>query len=354
MRVVSFAPEENSPSGPKQKWVSNKWRLVCVAVTLAALFLVFRKIPLGNLLNTIRGMHVGWFIGAVVLYGIMFLPAAWRWHLALRMNDSFVNWPATGRFTIIGHFAYLILFGGAGGDAAKAAVYSRRYGLPLPKILASVWLDRLMGSGALLVVALIAFAVAGAHGGFAGAGSITIHKSVWWLLLAIPAIALILFWLRRSRHHSVLHRLGLAFLEGGKRLITSPGVVLSGFFCSLLMQCAVNGMLALNLQAVSHVPIPWWRLAWTLPLITAISGLPVTVAGIGARDSAAVAMLGWYGVTAADAEATALLTLAVSLLWGAAGAIVLWRESGRSVGRDENIELPKGTSNIEHRTPNIE
>lgn len=352
MRVVSFAPEANSPSGPNRKWVSNKWRLVCILVTLAALFVVFRHIPVAKIVNTIRSMQVGWFIAAVVLYGIMFLPAAWRWHLALRMNDAFVNWPATGRFTIIGHFAYLVLFGGAGGDAAKAAVYARRYRLPLAKILASVWLDRLMGSGALLVVALIAFAVAGTHGGFAGAKSISIHRSVWWVLLAIPVVALLLFWLRRSRHHSVLHRLGMAFLEGGKRLVTSPGVVLSGFFCSLLMQCAVNGVLALNLQAVSHAPIPWWRLAWTLPLITAISGLPVTVAGIGARDGAAITMLGWYGVTAADAEATALLTLSVSLVWGLVGGIVLWRESGRLVGRDNKIQYP--TSNIEHRTPNIE
>ena len=341
MRVTTFAPEADSPSGPNQKWASNKWRLVCVVVTLAALFLVFRRNPPAKILDTIRAMHVGWFIGAVVLYGIMFLPAAWRWHLALRMNDGFVNWPATGRFTIIGHFAYLILFGGAGGDAAKAAVYARRYRLPLPKILASVWLDRLMGSGALIVIALIAFVVAGTHGGFAGVKSISIHNSVWWVLLAIPVVGLFLFWLRRSRHHSVLHRLGMAFLEGGKRLITSPGVVLSGFFCSLLMQCAVNGVLALNLQAVSHVPVPWWRLAWTLPLITAISGLPVTVAGIGARDGAAITMLGWYGVTAADAEATALLTLSVSLVWGLVGAIVLWRESGRLVVREGQEEQPK-------------
>lgn len=355
MRVVSFAPEANSPSGPNQKWVSNKWRLVCIAVTLVALFLVFRRIPVAKILDTIRAMNVGWFIGAVVLYGIMFLPAAWRWHLALRINDGFVDWPATGRFTIIGHFAYLILFGGAGGDAAKAAVYARRYGKPLPKILASVWLDRLMGSGALLVVAVMAFAVAGMHGGFAGAKSISVHESVWWVLLAIPVVALLLYWLRRSRHHSVLHRLGMAFLEGGKRLITSPGVVLSGFLCSLLMQCAVNGMLALNLQAVSHAPIPWWRLAWTLPLITAISGLPVTVAGIGTRDGAAITMLGWYGVTAADAEATALLTLSVSLLWGLVGAFVLWRESGRLVVEGGNNIQPRqvGTSQTQHPSASV-
>lgn len=314
---------------------------MCIAVTLVALVFVFRRIPLANLVSTFRGMRVGWYVAGVVLYGVMFLPAAWRWHLALRINDVFVNWPATGRFTIIGHFAYLILFGGAGGDAAKAAVYAQRYKLPLPKTMASVWLDRLMGSGALLVVSLIGLVIASLHGGFAGKG-ISIRRPAWWLLLLIPVAALLLIWVRRSRYHGILRRMAVAFLEGGKRLIASPGVVLSGFVCSLLMQCAVNGMLALNLQAVSHTPIPWMRLLWTFPLITAISGLPITVAGIGARDGATIALLGWYGVTTADAEATSLLTLSVSAFWGMLGGIILWIETGRQ------------TSNIQHPTSSIQ
>jgi hypothetical protein len=274
-------------------------------------------------------MRIEWFIGAVILYGLMFLPAALRWHLALRMNDSVVDAGATIRFSIIGHFFYLLLFGGAGGDTAKAAVYSRRYGLPLPKILAAVSLDRLMGSGALVVVSAIAFAIAAAHGGFAGAKSFSIRGSVWWLLLLLPALVVALVVLKRSRHESLLHRFAAAFLESGKRLMRSPKTVLTGFGCSVLMQVAVNGVLAMNLQAVSHTPIPWLRLVWTFPLITAISGLPITFAGIGARDGAAIALLGWCGVAVADAEATSLLTLCVSVLWGLIGGGVMWRETSR-------------------------
>ncbi|HLX69898.1 MAG TPA: lysylphosphatidylglycerol synthase transmembrane domain-containing protein [Verrucomicrobiae bacterium] len=307
-----------------------KWRLLCVAVTFLALFLVFRKIPPATLFQTIRAMHAGWFIAGVAIYGAMFLPAAVRWRLALRANDAVVSWPATFRFTLIGHFFYLILFGGTGGDAAKATIYARRHQFPLPNLFASVWLDRLMGSGALLVVAVVAFTIAAFHGGFTGAQSLSVRGSFWWLLLIIPALALFLFWLRRSRHESFLRRLAVAFLEGAKRLIKSPKRLAVGFICSLLMQCAVNGLLALNLQAVSHAPIPWLRLLWTFPLITTISGLPVTVAGIGARDGAAIALLGWCGVPAADAEAMSLLTLCVSVLWGLIGGIILWRESGRA------------------------
>jgi uncharacterized membrane protein YbhN (UPF0104 family) len=294
-----------------------------------ALYFVFHRIPVASLLETFRGMRVGWFIAAVLLYGVMFLPAARRWHLALHMNDCVVNPPATVRFTIIGHFFYLLLFGGAGGDAAKATVYGRRYGLPVSKTLASVSLDRLMGSGALLVVAAIGFGITGAHGGFGENKSISISRSAWWLLLLVPAIAAVLVFLKRSRHESVFQKFAVAFLESGKRLLKSPRVVLTGFFCSLLMQVLINAVLALNLQAVSHAPVPWAKLVWTFPLITAISGLPITMAGIGARDGAAIALLGWCGVAAADAEAMSLLTLFVSLVWGLVGGVVLWREPNR-------------------------
>ena len=326
MRATSLLAETDAQGRPQSKWISNKWKWVCVAVTVAALYFVFRRIPAGTLLETIRGMRVGWFIVAVLFYGIMFLPAAWRWHLALRMNDSVVNPSATIRFCLIGHFFYLMLFGGAGGDAAKATVYARRFALPLPKALAAVSLDRLMGSGALLVIAAIGFAITGAHGGF-GDKAISISHNAWWLLLLLPVIGVALVLLKRSHQESIFRRFAVAFLESGKRLVKSPKVVLTGFFCSLLMQVLINAVLALNLQAVSHTPIPWVRVVWAFPLITAISGLPITMAGIGARDGAAIAFLGWCGVAAADAEAMSLLTLFVSVLWGLVGGMVLWRES---------------------------
>src|SRR4051812_16861010 len=116
MRSTALPADPAASGDPNRKWISNKWKWMCVVVTLVALYFVFRRISAATLIETIRGMRIGWFIGAVLLYGIMFLPAAWRWHLALRMNDSVMSPSATVRFSIIGHFFYLMLFGGAGGD----------------------------------------------------------------------------------------------------------------------------------------------------------------------------------------------------------------------------------------------
>jgi uncharacterized membrane protein YbhN (UPF0104 family) len=344
MRATVPVPEGNAPwTGAKK--VSLKWTFVCLAVTLAALFFIFRRIHPGELFDAIRTMRPGWFVAAFALYGIVFFPAAWRWHLALRMNNSAAGFSPAVRYSIVGHFFYLILFGGVGGDTAKAAAYARRYELSLPKILAAVSLDRLMGSGALICFAAMVFSIEGAHGGFAGVKSISFRGSAWWLLL-VPVTAALLFVIaKRSRRESIVNRFVTAFLESGRRLVTSPKIILPGLFCGLLMQAGLNGVLALNLQAVTHEPLPWLRLAWTFPVITVVSGLPITFAGIGARDGAAIALLGWCGVAGVDAAAMALLTLCVSVLWALIGGLVLWREANHL--QNENVSRKAGGTGVD-------
>jgi hypothetical protein len=96
--------------------------------------------------------------------------------------------------------------------------------------------------------------------------------------------------------------------------------------CGWLVQLALSGVLALNLRAVTHEPLPWEQMLWTFPLIVVMSGLPISVAGLGTRDGAAMALWGLYAVSAPDAVAASLLTVMVGLFWAFAGAILFWRE----------------------------
>jgi len=93
-----------------------------------------------------------------------------------------------------------------------------------------------------------------------------------------------------------------------------------------MLQLALSGVLALNLQAVSHTQVPWERLLWTLPMIAVASALPITISGSGLREGAALLLLGIYGVPATEAVAASLLTTTISLIWAGIGAVQLWRE----------------------------
>jgi glycosyltransferase 2 family protein len=129
--------------GVKQSW---RWgRLFILAVTGVALYLVFRHLNLEVLAQTFRSLHWGWFLSAIALYGALFLPAAWRWHIALRLTGHAVHPGAAARLSLIGHFFYTLFLGVFGGDSAKSAVYARWYRLPLPEVLAAAPLDRFLG-----------------------------------------------------------------------------------------------------------------------------------------------------------------------------------------------------------------
>jgi len=305
-------------------------RAAGAAMAATALFLVIRRVQPGPLLEALRGAKPGYVLAAVVLYGFLFLPAAWRWQLALRLNGNATGFGAITRISLIGHFFYTIFFGAAGGDAAKSMLYARWYKLSLPEILAAASLDRLMGFGGLIVFAGTAFIVAAVHDGFSHLKSLSFHGPAWWLLLAVVlVIAGLLVALKRSPARSFWGRFVHTFKDNFRRAAASPKVFVPGLLCGLVVQIALSGVLALNLQAVTHEPVPWLKLFWTFPVISLISGLPVTVAGLGVRDSAAFVLLGLCGVIRADAVAASLLTAGVGLVWTVVGGLILWREAAQ-------------------------
>jgi uncharacterized membrane protein YbhN (UPF0104 family) len=302
-------------------------RVACVTVAALALFFVIRRIQPHALAQTFHHMHAAWFVAASILYGLLFVPASIRWHIALRLSGSAIDLATSLRLSLIGHFFYTVLFGAAGGDVAKSAVYARQHGLLLPNILAASSLDRLLGSVGLLLFSAVAFGIALANGGLMPLEHLTMRLPGPWMVIAV-ALVLVLAWLIfRSRRGSLWDRFVTAFLTSGKKLIASPKNFLAGVLCGIAVQLSLSGVLALNLQAVSTSPVPWERLIWTFPVISIISALPVTVAGLGVRDSTALLFFGWYNVSGADAVAASLLTATAGLWWTIVGGILLWRET---------------------------
>jgi rSAM/selenodomain-associated transferase 2 len=320
-------------------------RIACITITLAALFLLFRRLKLHALVDAFRTMRPGWFIAAVLANGIAFLPAAWRWHLVLRLTGNSVHPGATARLTLVGHFLYTVLFGAFGGDTAKVALYARWYRFPFPTVLATAPLDRLLGFGGLLVFAAIALGAAAVSGAFPHADTLSGRRPQQWIAAFLIAAAVIVLMFKRSRLENAVGQFRRVLLTGARQLLVSPAVAISGVLCGFAVQLGLNAVLAFNLQAVTQLSIPWSAVAWTFPLIAIISALPITVAGLGTREGAALLLLGLYGVPEATAVAASLLTLSASVIWAIVGGLLLWRESWRqrqqrTTARSISIVIP--------------
>jgi len=306
---------------------SRLWgRLLILAITGAALSLVFRRLNLEVLADTFRRMHWGWFIGAVVLYGVLFLPAALRWHIVLRLTGQSVHPGAATRLSLIGHFFYTMLLGVFGGDSAKAAVYAKWYRLSLAEVLATAPLDRLLGFAGLVLFSVIALTEAASAGAFGRVKGLSLQWHGAWVVLVVFGALTLLAGRWVGTAWPAWHRFTDALGRGAKVLLRKPRAAVSGVICGVLVQVALSGALALNLRAASHAPLPWGQLLWTFPVVVTVSALPFTFAGLGAREGAALALFGIYGVSREDAVGASLLTVATSLSWAVIGGILFWRE----------------------------
>ena len=99
----------------ERKWI---WlaRLTCVGISAVILWRVLHLVHPAAIANAFRTMRPGWFIAALVLYGLLFIPADLRWHLVLKLSNKAIRPIVTFRYTLIGHFFYTLLFGAIGGS----------------------------------------------------------------------------------------------------------------------------------------------------------------------------------------------------------------------------------------------
>lgn len=335
------------PAG--KKWFT--WtRLAGLVVTVAMLLLVFRQIGSTAFLEALKQTQPVWVLAGLAAYGLAIWLASLRWHLALRLTDRAIHLTASSRLFLIGHFFYVVLFGAAGGDLAKSVAYGRYYRFRIPEVIAAAPLDRVLGVGGNLILGAIVGAIAVGSGGFEGIGSLNLHYpgigSLSAMLAAVLAVAAVLF-LWRPQGENFWAQTLRALRSGVARLFVTPSVAIPGTLFAFLSIATLSAVFAFNLRAVSQTALPWPRLLWTFPVITLISSIPITFAGTGLREAAALLFLGFYGVPPGECVAAALLTLGEKLAWGMIGAAVLWKEEslrerhgGGHLPRSVSIVIP--------------
>jgi glycosyltransferase 2 family protein len=304
-------------------------RLMGLGFSLTLMAIVLARLDLAQLRILLVQMKWGWALAAGGVFGAACLLSSLRWHLMLQLRLP--NPPMGGvlRAGLAGHFLNTLLMGPAVGDIAKSVFYSRWHGRAAPEVMAACWLDRLVagvGSGvfALIVLPLVDWPALPAW-----SWNFSLR---WWHVLVGAVLASVVVVLARSSWS------GKAFLSeslqgwcrGVKQLLKTPVYGGIAVMMGLLVQVNLSGVLMVNLLAVTQTEVPWSQLLWTFPVISLLTALPITMAGAGVREGAALVLLGWFGVPAADAVAAALLTLAWNLAWAGAGAGVLAWEEYRS------------------------
>lgn len=316
----------NLPRGQVLK-TYKKPILIAVKIIVTAVLVAWllTKINYDALLETLSALNPLLLAAAVALQAMAFVLGGFRWWVLLRHVHEQIQFHKVFPSYYLGLFFNNFLPTGFGGDVIRTIHLNLR-GLRAKDLVVSALIDRTIG---LMVVLLL------------GAGSIAFSPDVNLggnakLILtlcfsAIFGIALLITWPRfialiEDFHHRYQHTRAWGTLLGMIRLCHSyrarPGLVMGALVLTLLMQSMViftyyllGNSIGIELSLITYFGI--------IPIVFIAANLPVSIGGLGVRETALVALLAAANIDAQRAIALSLLYLLVLWIASVPGAGVI-------------------------------
>jgi glycosyltransferase 2 family protein len=310
--------------------------LLKLTVSLALLWLVLSRLTWLEVRDALDDPHWGWLAAALAVYGVSALGGAQLWVWILRAAGLATGAGEVRRLYLIGLFFNNFLPANVGGDAYKIVVLGRREG-QTGRVFCATLLDRLLGLGALTVGASLA-ALGCLAAGVALPGVAAVLILVLLLLGGVLAVlvsrrlgALLPRLLERLRLVALARRAALIareFQVYRPRLRWLVGI----FLFSLAVQAlriAVHLLVAAGLR-LEPSAAQTAQLAVLVPLLALSLTLPVTVNGIGLRETISSTLLIYTGLAAHAMVAMEMTAFLIMVLFSLVGGVLWWRR-GRSV-----------------------
>jgi uncharacterized membrane protein YbhN (UPF0104 family) len=297
-----------------------------VGVSAAALWIAFGWATLGDIVSSVAAAGALPIVMALVIYVVSQGVSAMRWLLIARAMGFSLSPRVAITYYFIGMFFNLFGPSFLGGDLARS-LYLARGRARMSAAVAAVALDRYVGFVWLAVLgsaALLAF------------GTFSLPERLVWAVHAM-AIAALVSWF-------TLPRIGSSWLPTdvlGARVAASGIAVIFH-----LTQISAAVVLAHALT-----PSTPWRYCFVFhPLVAIVSALPVSIAGLGVRESGYVYFLTLaQGASASQAGAFAAAWLAIVAASSALGGLVFLVTGGRlpehraGAERDYATQFPRSS-----------
>ncbi len=287
-----------------------------LAVSLGLIAWLAARVDLAPLGARLGAADAGWTLAALGAFAAQLLVAAVRWARIQQAIEAPLGVRDAIELALIGQFFSQTLPSAIGGDAVRAALAARR-GLPATRAASGVLVDR--GTALVVLVAIIALCLP-------LTATVAPDPALLILLGALVAGTLSGLGLLALAERHLLSR----FAPG--RIVSFATALAGDLRAALLRPDIVALAVAVHLGVIATM----WLLAQALgiaagfaaclvlvPPIVLLTTLPISLAGWGVREGAAVAGFALVGVPAGEALA---LSVAFGLTQIAAGlpGLVLW------------------------------
>lgn len=265
--------------------------------------------PIFRILGRERPVY---FAAVVLLYVAGQAMCAYRWQLLAALLKVHGRYSEFLAYLFVGMFTNLFVPGLIAGDAARSVYLGRRHGR-MGEAIASVVADR--GAGLLGLFWLAAFAAVFLN--FAPIPSSVVTPTVvvgamtFAGFLAAPLIARLIHLMPRP-----IRRAGGIVAP----YLHHPAALVPSIALSIVLQIT----LALGqyiLAAGFGLTVPLSLFILCVPIANVFASLPLTLNGLGIRETANLLLFGMAGMRKEDAIALGLLWFAVTMVGGLTGSI---------------------------------
>lgn len=308
--------------------------LLQVAVTIGLLWWVFHDpAKRAQMAEALREADWRWlYAGLAVFFGCTVLSTV-RWNILLRVQGIGMTWLRTWQLFMIGMFFNLFMLGSTGGDVVKMFLTMREAPDNRGAALLSVFMDRVIGMMALILISL-AFLYFRYDVLNHSAASATLLNLLLVLLGASVVVTVAMFagsalgWVHHLpawtplRGRIVELAAACHMYAKGWRLTVWAFLVSFPLFAMFFVTfyCAARAFNA-NLGLVDIFSV--------MPIIAVITAIPISVSGIGLRESLFVSLLAPFGISAAVATLISVGGFLINTVGSLGGGIVflLYRSS---------------------------
>lgn len=339
--------------------------LVKAVVSLGILAYIFTKVvDIRHLWANLKDADLSYFAAAVLMYFVVQALSAYRWYLLLRPQGIEVRyWKILG-FYFLGMYFNFFLPSAIGGDVFRI-YYLNKETKRLSASTASVFLDRDIGMGGLLLVGtLVAWLSGTSFNGvllapifavisiaFVGANLAIFYRPTYNLLHRLLSL------FRMKRVDDKIERLfeSVNCYRGQWSLLTTALLMSVG----VQIGCAVVNLLAAYAIGM-HTRNGWWDYLVFIPTIGLIGMAPLTVNGAGLREAAyillfksVIDMVGGRPVNPGDpgieaaAATLAVLWLGAIVATSLPGGIIYVAKGGRKDRIPDSVEAIEGIATPE-------
>lgn len=275
-----------------------------------------------------------WMAGGHALFFGAYLLGVVRWRLLMECHAIRLTWKRAFSLFFIGHFFNAFMLGATGGDMIKAWYVARETHHKKTEAATIVFLDRLVGLVALiiLVLGILAFRLRSLL------AQPDVSRAALFLAILLAASALLLSllwqrnWLENETWRRLSRRLPPRMAQTAERIYMAvfdfkrhPGVLFNAFLLSLGVH--VFSLLACLLFARAiGISLSLFHAFTLFPLLGALGSIPVTPGGYGFREGVSVVLFGAIGIAPVPAFLLSLFPHLSILLWSLFGGLLYLAE----------------------------